>query len=125
MDLATAIGDDFSQLRHTLSSSGRTLSFLASSLIQLSHAPRGGPLFTRTQRRADNMGLGGHLSNPSAILSPEWSRAIRIIAVVSSSFSVIGTVITIYWFFMMRRNFRRKYVVVYYQHGENQMLILI
>ncbi|KAH0264194.1 hypothetical protein KCU91_g12217, partial [Aureobasidium melanogenum] len=57
------------------------------------------------------MGLGGHLSNPSAILSPEWSRAIRIIAVVSSSFSVIGTLITIYWFFMMRRNFRRNLIL--------------
>ncbi|KAI4720763.1 hypothetical protein E4T48_02978 [Aureobasidium sp. EXF-10727] len=57
------------------------------------------------------MGLGGHLLNPSSILSPEWSRAIRIVASISSSFSVIGTMITIYWFFMMRRNFRRNLVM--------------
>ncbi|KAI5201662.1 hypothetical protein E4T39_05122 [Aureobasidium subglaciale] len=57
------------------------------------------------------MGLGGHLLNPSTVISPEWSRAIRIVATVSSSSSVIGTLITIYWFFMMRRNFRRNLVL--------------
>jgi hypothetical protein len=109
MDLATVIGDDYSRLRQSLSSSGRTLFFLASSFIEhLSHAPRGGPLFTSPKRHTTTMGLGGHLLNPSAILSPEWSRAIRIVATVSAGFSVIGTLITIYWFFMMRRNFRRK-----------------
>lgn len=108
MDLATATGDDFSQLRQSLSS-GRILSDLAPSFIQyLSHAPRGGPLFTSPERRAYTMGLGGHLLDPSSIISPEWSKAIRIVATISSSFSVIGTSITIYWFFMMRRNFRRK-----------------
>ncbi|KAI5257228.1 hypothetical protein E4T42_01258 [Aureobasidium subglaciale] len=57
------------------------------------------------------MGLGGHLLNPSTVISPEWSRAIRIVATISSSSSVIGTLITIYWFFMMRRNFRRNLVL--------------
>jgi hypothetical protein len=109
MDLATAVGDDFSQLRQSLSSSGRTLFPLASSLIQhFSYAPRGGPLFTSPERRTTTMGLGGHLLDPSSIISPEWSRAIRIVATISAGFSVIGTLITIYWFFMMRRNFRRK-----------------
>jgi hypothetical protein len=107
MDLATAVGDDFSQVRQPLSSSGRALSLLAPSLQQFSHAPRGGLLFTTPERRA-TMGLGGHLLNPASILSPEWSRAIRIVATISAGFSVIGTLITIYWFFMMRRNFRRK-----------------
>ncbi|THW48754.1 hypothetical protein D6D21_02753 [Aureobasidium pullulans] len=57
------------------------------------------------------MGLGGHLEDPSKIISHEWSRAIRIVATISSSFSVIGTLITIYWFFMMRRNFRRNLIL--------------
>jgi hypothetical protein len=109
MDLATVAGDDFSQVRQSLFSSGRTLSHLAPSLIQhFSHAPRGGLLLTSPDRRAYTMGLGGHLLDPSSIISPEWSRAIRIVATISSSSSVIGTLITIYWFFMMRRNFRRK-----------------
>jgi hypothetical protein len=108
MDLATAVGDDFSQLRQSLSLSGHALSLLAPSLQQFSHAPRGGLLFTSPERRAITMGLGGHLLDPSSIISPEWSRAIRIVATISAGSSVIGTLITIYWFFMMRRNFRRK-----------------
>ena len=106
MDLATAVGDDFSQLRQSLPSSGHALLLLAPSLQQFSHAPRGGLLFP--ERRAITMGLGGHLLDPSSIISPEWSRAIRIVATISAGSSVIGTLITIYWFFMMRRNFRRK-----------------
>lgn len=110
MDLATAVGDDFNRLRQSFSPNGHELLLLASPLIQhFSHAPRGGLLFTSPERRTLTMGLGGHLLNPSSIISPEWSRAIRIVACISSSFSVIGTLITIYWFFMMRRNFRRKY----------------
>ncbi|KAG9555221.1 hypothetical protein KCU77_g19290, partial [Aureobasidium melanogenum] len=57
------------------------------------------------------MGLGGHLLDPKSIISAEWSRAIRITVTVTSSFSVVGTLITIYWFFMMRRNFRRNLIL--------------
>ncbi|KAG9624652.1 hypothetical protein KCV04_g12481, partial [Aureobasidium melanogenum] len=57
------------------------------------------------------MGLGSHLLDPTSIISAEWSRAIRITVTVTSSFSVIGTLITIYWFFMMRRNFRRNLIL--------------
>jgi hypothetical protein len=65
MDLATVIGDDYSRLRQSLSSSGRTLFFLASSFIEhLSHAPRGGPLFTSPKRHTTTMGLGGSPLEP-------------------------------------------------------------
>jgi hypothetical protein len=110
-DLATAVGDDFSRLQHySLSPRGHALFSVASSFVQhLLRASRGkDDLSARTEHIVYNMGLGGHLENPSAILSPEWSRAIRVVATVCSSFSVVGTLATVYWFFMMRRNFRRK-----------------
>lgn len=85
---------------------------LSPSLIHLtSHVRRSNIHLVGFERKSNIMGLGGHLADPSTIISHEWSRAIRVVCTISSSFSLLGTMVTIYWFFMMRRNFRRKWVI--------------
>ncbi|GAB7356656.1 hypothetical protein MBLNU459_g7373t1 [Dothideomycetes sp. NU459] len=56
------------------------------------------------------MGLGGTLSDPSAILKIHQKRVIQVIAISTASCSIIACLATVYWFFMMRRNFRRQLV---------------
>ncbi|KAI4852340.1 hypothetical protein E4T44_01548 [Aureobasidium sp. EXF-8845] len=57
------------------------------------------------------MGLGGYLKDPSTIINHDWSRVIQIVAMIASGFSIIGTLVVVYWFFMMRRNFRRNLIM--------------
>ncbi|KAL1303565.1 hypothetical protein AAFC00_006934 [Neodothiora populina] len=57
------------------------------------------------------MGLGGHLRNPSTILTHVQSRSIQIVAVSFAAVSVFACLITLYWFLLMKRNFRRSLIL--------------
>lgn len=88
------------------------VALLADQLLQVSTSwSQTGTIFARAvESQADAMGLGGHLTDPGAILKLKEKQNIQIMSVVAAAFSLVLCLITMYWFIMMRRTFRRTYV---------------
>ena len=56
---------------------------------------------------AYKMGLGSHGLDPKALLKAHQTQTIRLLSITASTFSIVGCLVTIYWFILMKRNFRR------------------
>lgn len=63
---------------------------------------------TLNGRRSSNMGLGGHLADPTNILAARQRLAVNSAAVAASTVSIVACLTVTYWFCMMKRNFRRQ-----------------
>ncbi|KAK6332313.1 hypothetical protein TWF696_003032 [Orbilia brochopaga] len=58
-----------------------------------------------------NMALGGPQPTASS-LTPDQLKIVRIIALVSSSITLVASAIVLHWFVRMRRNFRRQLIMI-------------